>query len=92
MGSSAETEDVVDERAAGQPVACAHRLLPAVPADAVRDALHTVPDVASRSRRQPGGLTAHAEVAAAIHGGRTRSGLQAGAGSPPRRDRAVFDL
>jgi pyruvate ferredoxin oxidoreductase alpha subunit len=77
MGSSAGTaKDVVDElRGLGQPVGLLRiGAFRPFPADGVREALHTVPDVAVLDRADsPGGSPPlHAEVAAAIHGGRTR--------------------
>lgn len=77
MGSSAGTaKDVVDElRELGQPVGLLRiGAFRPFPADAVAEALHTVPDVAVLDRADsPGGSPPlHAEIAAAIHGGRTR--------------------
>ena len=77
MGSSAGTaKDVVDElRELGRPVGLLRiGAFRPFPADAVAEALHTVPDVAVLDRADsPGGSPPlHAEVAAAIHGGRTR--------------------
>ena len=100
MGSSAGTaKDVVDElRGLGQPVGLLRiGAFRPFPADAVREALHTVPDGAVLDRADsPGGSPPlHAEVAAAIHGGRTRlhtivHGL-GGRDLHPEEIEAVFD-